>query len=136
MVVAYVSRMNINIAVVATLDYRYVRISSRCAVALLRKACLTAIAKTQKIHLQPFAWERKPPTTGPKTEPRSIPSTYNAIATPRLSGWITSATVPPPRVRGDDPAQPAINRNPIRAERLGLTAQEIVKATKRMLQMW
>lgn len=54
---------------------------------------------------------------------------------PLLSCGIKSAIVPPPRLKGHDPAHPDKNRNPISMLMFVETAQATVKMTKQMLEM-
>jgi hypothetical protein len=62
------------------------------------------------------------------------PITQTDIAIALFSLGMTSAMVPPPRVSGAAPTQPARNRKTISMFKLWLTAQQMVQMKKRMLQ--
>jgi hypothetical protein len=64
------------------------------------------------------------------------PITHADIAVALCSLDITSAMVPPPRVKGAAPTQPARNRNTISILRLLLTAQHIVNMKNKTLHAW
>jgi len=93
------------------------------------------MARIQNTQVQDLFSTRKPPHTGPMTGPSKGPILQIAIAPARCSGGNISAIVPPPSVRGADPAQPARRRKamsmPIEFE----SAQATLKITKRTLQM-
>src|SRR5450756_114556 len=94
----------------------------------------TVIVKTQKTHLQPSACARKPPATGPRTGPSRGPIANMDIAAPLDCCGITSTTVPPPIVNGQEPAHPARNRKMMKLGMLVATAHATVKMVHNRLQ--
>ena len=110
------------------------------------RALLTRIVIIQKVHRQPTDSETKPPIIGPKTlqhrqyraalhgmmpltGPNSGPKKNKDIALPRCAGGMTSATVPPPTVKGPDAAHPASHRKARNMPVFVLSAQPMVKPT-------
>jgi len=77
----------------------------------------TNIEITQNTHLHPLSAARKPPHTGPTTEPRRIPRVNIAIANPRSSCLIISAIIAPPFVKGAAANIPCNNLIPMRVFR-------------------
>lgn len=85
---------------------------------------LTAIEKTQRIHLHPRAAPRNPPASGPTSRPVE----YRARANPRFSCRMVSAMILLPLMRETEAKQPCTRRNQINAAMDGAMAHAIEKA--------
>lgn len=72
---------------------------------------------------------------GPIIGPKIGPKIHEAIAAPRFSLAMISASDPAPRASGQHPASPASSRNTIRPFKLGANAHATVNITNKTLKM-
>jgi len=96
---------------------------------------LTMINVNQKVHLHPSACPKNPPMAGPTLGPIVPPIAKTVTYLPREWTGMVSPMTPPPTVRAQEPAAPAMNRKTKRLAKLGASAQARVKRTNRIFEM-